>query len=316
MVATQIPCSEFIRPKLNRAVSPATLEERARRLASTEIAFIDHPEFRKRHAESWLAGLCPPLRTHDPIVKTTASGMAFVAGLVQAPLLTPAEEAYLFLLMNFRKSQAERWRRKIRLSNPDPALLDRIEAAMHEAVEVRNRIAESNLRLIVATAKKLSHSLDQLSELTSEGLLPILRAVELFDVGRGNRFSTYATWAVRNQMLRSLRRQRPLQESAVSNEDPAWSEIADQRTAAGEDERRQLQRQSLLERLLCHLSEREQQIVAARFGLHGEPSGQSLAEIAVRMGLSKERVRQIVLGALEKLRDATSPADLEAGQSD
>lgn len=144
--------------------------------------------------------LCPAQRQHDPVVKTTAPGMAFVAGLVRAPLLTPEEEAYLFLLMNFRKSQAERWRRKIRLSNPDPALLDRIVAAMHESVEIRNRIAEANLRLIVAIAKKLSHSLDQLSELTSEGLLPILRAVELFDVGRGNRFSTYATWAVRNQV--------------------------------------------------------------------------------------------------------------------
>ncbi len=316
MVATQIPSPVRVPPKQSRPLRPAALKERALRLASTEIAYIDHPEFRKRHAESWLDALRPPARVHDSVRRETASGLAFVAGLVRAPLLTPAEETYLFHLMNFRKSQAERWRRKIRPNSPDPALLNRIEAAMQEAVEIRNRIAEANLRLIVATAKKLSHSLDQLSELISEGLVPILRAVELFDVGRGNRFSTYATWAVRNQMLRSLRRKQPLQELAISDEEMRWSEIADQRTAAGADERQQVERQLLLERLLCQLSDREQHIVAARFGLQGEPSGQSLAEIAVRMGLSKERVRQIVLGALEKLRESTSAVDLEMGQPD
>lgn len=293
------------------SIDRSALETRARRLASTEIAYIDHPEFRKRRAEAWLASLCPPVRSLEPTAHHSTPGMAFVAGLVRAPLLTPQEEQYLFLLMNYRKSQAERWRRKIRLQDPDPALLDQIDAALEEALQLRNRIAEANLRLIVAAAKKMSHSLDQLSELTSEGLLPILRAVELFDVSRGNRFSTYATWAVRNQMLRSLQRQRSTQEIAASDQDEAWSDLADVRTPAGDDERRQLQRQALLERLIRMLPEREQQLVAARFGLHGEPSGQSLAEIADRMGLSKERVRQIVLGALQKLRDAVSPADLE-----
>jgi RNA polymerase sigma factor (sigma-70 family) len=57
-----------------------------------------------------------------------------------------------------------------------------------------------------------------------------------------------------------------------------------------------------VEQLLADLPDRERTVLAARFGLAGEPSGQSLTDVAKRVGLSKERVRQIVLKSLDELR--------------
>jgi len=64
-------------------------------------------------------------------------------------------------------------------------------------------------------------------------------------------------------------------------------------------------------RLLASLSERDRHVVAARFGLEGHPNGQTLAEIAEQMGLSKERVRQIVLNSIAKLRAGISYDEFE-----
>ena len=66
-----------------------------------------------------------------------------------------------------------------------------------------------------------------------------------------------------------------------------------------------------MQRLLSQLSERERTIVAARFGLDGQPSGQSLHEIALQIGISKERVRQIVIASLEKLQEFASASEIE-----
>lgn len=222
--------------------------------------------------------------------------------LVRAPLLTPAWERYFFLKMNFLRFRAEQSRRKLRPQQPDAALIASIEALLQEALSIRNQIAEANVRLLVAAAKKLCHSLDHLSDLIGEGLMPLLRAIDLFDVGRGHRFSTYATWAVRNQMIRMLRKQRTLPELALTDEQAGWHHIPDERPALLTDEAIPLQRQQLVSRLFDSLSEREQHIVRARFGLDGEPAGQSLADISAQLGLSKERVRQVVLSALKKLR--------------
>jgi RNA polymerase sigma factor (sigma-70 family) len=295
-------------PRPAIALSSPALGELARRLAATEIAFIDHPQFRGRHAARWIEAQRPAEPQGTPAARTITQGLAFVAGLVRAPLLTPPLERYLFLKMNFLKFRADRLRRRISLRQPDPQLLAEIQSLLDEATALRNRIAESNLRLVVATAKKLSNSIDHLSELTSEGLLPLLRAVELFDVGLGNRFSTYATWAVRNQMHRALRRRRPAQE--LLDDDSTWDHLPDERGCEATDVREQTRRQELLERLLQGLSDRERWVLAARFGLDGHPQGQSLSEVSAQLNLSKERVRQIALQAVEKLRSSLAPEDL------
>ncbi len=293
----------------------AALKTAAAELAATEIAFIDHPQFRKRGAEKWLAAQEPDMTPSERRRSQGTIGIAFVTGLVEAPLLTHPQERYLFLKMNFLKSQAEKWRRQINLAHPDPELIAKIQAALAESGDLRNRIVEANLRLVVAVAKKLSRSLDQLSELTSEGLLPLMRAVELFDVHLGNRFSTYATWAVRNQMHRALKRARDVTESAYGEQETPWDHLADHRSLASTELQAQEQRQTFLAGLMTELTDRERKIVAARFGLAGEPGGQSLSEISAQLGLSKERVRQIILQGVEKLRRAAEQSAVELPES-
>ncbi|HET6422929.1 MAG TPA: sigma-70 family RNA polymerase sigma factor [Planctomycetaceae bacterium] len=286
------------------------LTEKAERLASTEISFIDHPDFRRRTAKDWYRDdVAEPIVTIKP---ATGTGVAFLPELVRTGLLRPDQERQCFLQMNYHRYRAERLRRKLRPRQPDPELIAEIEAHLETAGRIRNWIAKANVRLLVATAKRLSHSLDQLADLVSEGLLPLLRAVDLFDAGRGHRFSTYATWAVRNQMIRMLRRQRTQPQLALTDDQASWSDIPDHRSTITEESIPQDRRDDLIRRMLASLPEREQQIVRARFGLDGEPAGQSLAQISSTMGLSKERIRQIVLQALEKLRTEAAAVGLRA----
>ena len=197
----------------------------------------------------------------------------------------------------------------------DASVWQRVTAE-HRRIDVRNRIVRSNLRLVVALSKKLSAvkqagAIDQMSELISEGTLPLIRSVELFDISLGNRFSTYATWAVRNQMFRFLKRRQSRFDSAVGEDDRWASRLVDDRVYPEDDERQAAHHVEVLQRLLSQLSERERIVVAARFGLDGQPQGQSLHDIAIQMGLSKERVRQIVIASLEKLQGFAQVGEIE-----
>lgn len=289
------------------------LQIRARRLAATEIAYVAHPRFVGLGAEEWLAAQRPDSLDQLPATQTSdaSEGLAFVTGLVRDRLLTPQEESYLFLRMNYCKHRAEILRRRLKPNQPDPALVDRIEKLLQESLDCRDRIVTANLRLVVAVATKLSDSLDRLSELVSEGLVPLIRAVELFDVSRGHRFSTYATWAVRNQMLRSLKRHRQQQQRLLPLDTEFWDDVPETRTPANTDEQRSNVQRRYVAQLLKTLNERERLVISARFGLNGHPTGQSLAEIASLLKLSKERVRQIILQTLTKLRLAADPQWLE-----
>jgi RNA polymerase sigma factor (sigma-70 family) len=151
-----------------------------------------------------------------------------------------------------------------------------------------------------------------MSELISEGMTPLIRAVELFDVGLGNRFSTYATWAVRNQMLRMLKRVRQRVEFTVGDNAPPLESLSGRSEAPESDGSIPQAHQRVVGRLLSSLSDRERAVVAARFGLEGHPHGQSLAIIASQVGLCKERVRQILSQALLKLKSQLTVDELDS----
>lgn len=276
------------------------------------IEFVPHHDFDRRNVLDVLSQLRPSTLDAPRVVTKSEPGIAFVSGLVQAPLLTPDEERYWFTWMNFLKYRAERNRRQLDLKHPDLNLIEWIEADLKEATEARNHIVQGNLRLIVGLAKKLAGSMEQMSELISEGMTPLIRSTELFDISLGNRFSTYATWAVRNQMVRLLKRVRNSPESTLGEDAPSWETLPDRVTPSDANETAQELRVAAVNRLLSSLSEREREIIAARFALDGQPSGQSLAEIAKQIGLSKERVRQITLNTLMKLRETISYDEFEA----
>ena len=81
--------------------------------------------------------------------------------------------------------------------------MEKIEDLYRQALEVKNAIVRANLRLVVAIAKKYVGSQEGLFDLVSEGNMSLLRAVEKFDYTRGNKFSTYATWAIKKNYARA-----------------------------------------------------------------------------------------------------------------
>ncbi|ADG66963.1 RNA polymerase sigma factor, sigma-70 family [Planctopirus limnophila DSM 3776] len=289
----------------NKPTARAPRPVAPQRLIPPPLAYVDHPLFARKKAEAQLEQLKPltiDSLSASPVSQATTAG-ALLPAFARSRLLAPDEENYLFLWMNFCRYQAEAARKKLAKSPASDAYFAQYNLWLNKSITARNQIVQANLRLVVALARKCCGSIEQLAELVSEGVMPLIRSVELFDISLGNRFSTYATWAVRNQMHRHFKKVQTWNEHTTAYIHEALEQFEDFRspveTQPGESQEA-CQRE--LTSLLETLSDRERAVIAARFGLDGQPRGQSLSEISGRIGLSKERVRQIVLKALDKLK--------------
>jgi RNA polymerase sigma factor (sigma-70 family) len=143
-----------------------------------------------------------------------------------------------------------------------------------------------------------------LMELVSEGNITLMRAVESFDFHKGHRFSTYATLALMKGFARTV----PQLLSATrknSGDVGILAEVPDRRTAPAADT---LVRSDEVRHLMSRLSDRERDVLTAHFGLNDQPAAETYDQLAQRLGLTKQRVRQIHQAALGKLRAAAGVA--------
>lgn len=289
-------------------------EMRARQLLKRSIDCMYNPQFDLPNAdEIILSGKSPSTEPSAKGPKPPPDLPAYLRALYQAPLLNRQEEGDLFRRYNYLKHKADKLREKIDVNHIRTAHLKKIEAILLQANAVKNRIIRSNLRLVVSIAKKHLGGPQTLFELISDGNVTLMKAVERFDYSRGNRFSTYASWAIMRNYARSVPKERFQLDRFATGYDELLDIAAGLRSYDPNEINIPELRESI-DVVLAQLSPRERSIVIGHYGLDETRSPKTLEQLSRNLGISKERVRQIEIQALRKLRDILNPqkADLLA----
>lgn len=232
--------------------------------------------------------------------------------LKDAPVLNRQREFELFRKYNYLKYLACIKRRSIKPTHASSAQLKEIENYLQGAEDIRRTIIEANLRLVVSIASKHARSGVSFPELVSRGNFALINAVEEFDYILNLRFSKRASLNIAKEYAKvSGRTTGPSRKRAASlaniQRDMRTKEAVD--FAAFERAR-----QGLAQVIKNELTQREQQVILNRFGPIGLPikkKTKTLKQIGEELNLSKERVRQIELTALQKLRLSLSSEEFE-----
>jgi RNA polymerase sigma factor (sigma-70 family) len=278
-----------------------------------EQDFIDSPAFYEDQAEVKIYDEAPEIQKPDtswyhPVMDDLSSTRNRTVKSAQQVILTGAEEKVLFHQFNYAryriwKLQHEVWGTPTRQPAPDQA--EEILRWYRLSDQIREQIAETNLALVLAMAKRTRMSEVDFADLVSEGNMALLRAVDKFDAGRGYKFSTYACRAIlkafsRQGMKLSKYRQRFPTDFDPKLERSNFLEV--KRSTFEKDAAEEVKRIVIENR--ADLSDVERTVIEHRFGLEsGElEKPMTLEQVGQIIGVTKERVRQIQNKAMEKIR--------------
>ena len=307
-------CKRFKRTRTR--IHHILLDMRIEQVMELPLDYIYNEDFEsKGRAEKFLA----PMPEPETAVRKTRipSGLpSYLAALYEVALLTREQEYHLFRKMNYLKHCAGRLREDLSkpISNKSE-VLDKINGLYEQVVHVKNKIVQSNLRLVVSIAKRHVASADDFFALISDGNMSLIRAAEKFDYSRGNKFSTYASWAIMKNFARSIPTEFKHRDRFRTTTEELFVSQQDERLDPYMEETIQKTRQRELSKILNRLDQREQKIITARFGLGRDQEPLTLKQVGEELGVTKERIRQLEARALGKLRIAADQAkiDVELG---
>ncbi|WP_164545170.1 sigma-70 family RNA polymerase sigma factor [Antribacter gilvus] len=208
----------------------------------------------------------------------------YATAIAHTPPLTSAEESLLLARVTTGTAAA----RTLAAVAVTPALRARLEADVADARAAKERLVLANLHLVPAVAKSWVGHLPY-ADLVQEGSLGLVRAVESYSPERGS-FSGYARRWVRRSVARAV--------AASGTAASTWAPEAPLGTPVALGRIRQA---------LSHLDALEARVLELRFGLVDGMS-RSLDEISRRLGVTRERVSQILEGALAHMRQVFEPA--------
>lgn len=296
-------------------------EVRAERLLEQPLDYIFHPSFEDETSEPEFLGPMPGAAAYEAKrreMRVPKDVPAELATLYEWPLLTREQEQHLFRMMNYLKFKADQMRRRLRTaagkidaSQARVQDLDRIEELAAQANDVKELLINANMRLVVSIAKRHAAQTDNFFELLSDGNMSLIRAVEKFDFGRGFKFSTYASWAIMKNFARSIPEEKHRRERYVTGHEELFEASPDTRTDEQECLQSAEQAAHRVNRLLEYLEPRERQIIRMRAGLDDGARAMTLEEIGQQLGITKERVRQLNVRIMKKLRDIAQDQEMD-----
>ncbi len=286
-------------------------EMRARRIMELPLDFIPNPQFARAGVDRTIMSDMPANELAAKKTRLPAGLPPYLASLYEVPLLTREQEGHLFRKFNFLKYRATKLRNQLDPARAKSSLMDEIEALYDGAVALKNQIVRANLRLVVSIAKRHVGQGDNFFELVSDGNMSLIRAVEKFDYARGNKFSTYASWAIMKNFARTIPDEHRHRDRFRTSNSEMFYSTEERRTDQYELESAQNQREVQIGKILERLDEREQKIIISRFGLDHGQEPQTLKEVGAEMGVTKERIRQIEARALSKLRIAAQEEKID-----
>jgi RNA polymerase primary sigma factor len=293
---------------------------------------------------------------NEPDFEVDDSIALYLKEISRIPLLTGSEEVQLAKAIERGKKAAVR----LAQTNGNDEVVVRLSTVMQRGQEARRTLIESNFRLVVSIAKKYVGHGVPFMDLIQEGNIGLIRAVEKFEYQRGFKFSTYATWWIRQAVSRALSDQgrtirvpvhmgeRVTQLARVSREltqqhghTPTEEEIAaemdvslrllkrirqasqfplslemevgeemdstlgdfieDEGNIPPDDSTFHSLLRERMDDVLASLTAREGRVLQLRFGLH-DGRTYTLEEVGRKFGVTRERIRQIEVKALSKLR--------------
>lgn len=272
-------------------------------LNNSTIQFIPHAEFPTGQVVE--DPLVQEIITATVAAVETPAGLpAHLQRMCDSELLTFEQEQSLFKAMNYRKFQANR------LAG-DAANCDRIEVLLHEAQAIREHLIKANMRLVISIVKKFTSAQITFDEMLSDGLVALMNCVDKFDFDRGFRFSTYAYRSIARELYRSVNADKLLS-SVISQDGTEWSlEPADEQSSSAVRDGFWSHLREKTGAMIKQLDRRERFIIRCRYALGSHRKVKSLQFLADKLGVSKERVRQLEIRAVGKLRTMASEIELD-----